>query len=167
MKEETIKSARIIFNGYLKLDDYYDYLHKIFVWLGYLVDEVLYRHKESADGKREIELFWDCKKDVDSYTRLRISVNLFVGGLMKVEVVKDGEKLRMDKCEVDLKLKAKIVKDYRNFFENPFLKPFKYLYEMVWYKATLDSWKSKIEDDLLRIESEMKAFLNLQGIRVK
>ena len=167
MIEEAVTSARVMFTGYLKLDEYYDYLHKLFVWLGYEVNEVLYRHKERADGKKEIELVWECIKDVDSYTRFKINVNLFIGGIVKAEVVKDGKKVKMEKCDTDLKLKAKVVKDYKNYFENAFLKPFKYLYERVWYKATLDTWRGKLEEELIKIENEMKAFLNLQGIRVK
>ncbi|MCW1301184.1 MAG: hypothetical protein QW507_02760 [Candidatus Nanoarchaeia archaeon] len=164
--EEPRKSTRVVFAGLLDLGEYYGYLHKLFEAFGYKVNEILYRQKEAMDGSKEVEVNWECVKDVDSYTRFQIMMNLFVGKWVKVEVMKDGSKVRMDKCEADAKFKTKLIRDYRNFFKSIF-SPLRVMYEKSFYRGTLESWRMKLEEELDLIENEIKAFLNLKGIVLK
>lgn len=163
MPEETLVAgpSKVKYNGVFSLSDFYRLLYDLFVSQGYVVEETKYKEKNESIGK-QIEISWEGEKLVDDYTKFVIKVTVFMIGINKVKVQKDGVEAKMNKGDVEISFKAILTTDYDSRWESsPVLKFLKGVYDTYLYRSTFDSWRKQIYEEMYSIQNEMKAFFNL------
>lgn len=86
--------------------------------------ETLFLQRVGQDGAREIWFRWRVEKTPDDVgpgdsPRLiyQIRINAHTLGVKKTEIVKDGKKLKLDKGEVEVMIKANIIKDPKDAYK--------------------------------------------------
>ena len=161
-EEMMVSKAKASFTGIFSMDDYYRLLFDLFRGLGYDVEENKYSHKTSPTGD-ELAIEWNAVKKVDDYSQFKIWAKTEVRDLEKVQVQVGGRPYTKNKGFCSIEMKAHIVTDYENRWEiNPMLKFLKGIYDVYFYKSTLDTWKTKVILDMHTVENEVKSFFNMQ-----
>ena len=161
-KKEVYKQ-KIKQKGYWNYADLYNFC---FNWLkdeGYNVKEKEYIEKISSFGK-EIILKWEANKTVTDYFKQTISVEWHILGMKDAEVEQDGQKVSTNKGEVAITIKANLVRDYEERWEDkPFHKFLRGIYEKYVIRTTVDEYGGDLEDKAKEYIKDIKAFLNLSG----
>ena len=80
------------------------------------------------------------------------------------EVEQDGKKVSTNKGEVKITIKANLVRDYEDRWEDrPFYKFLRGVYEKYVIRATREEYENDLENKAKEYIQEIKAFLNLSG----
>jgi hypothetical protein len=164
---ETLKitSSRFKYDGLYSLSSYYNLLYDVFRTMGYDVEEWKYRNKVGPDGTTvELELFWTARRKVDNYARIVINCKTLIVTMSKQQTQIDGKPIMRDKGTLELELKCAVELDYENkWMINPVLNQLRRIYNNVLYKPVLTVIKTKAGGEMGKVDSEMKAFFNMQG----
>ncbi len=146
--------------------NYTDLYNFCFNWLkdeGYKLKEKEYIEKISSFGK-EILLKWEASKKITDYFKHTISVEWHILGMKDTEIEQDGKKISTNKGEVKITIKADLVRDYEERWEDrPFYKFLRGIYEKYIIRATREEYEDDLEDKAKEYIKEIKAFLNLSG----
>jgi hypothetical protein len=164
MEEVKITKSRFKYSGLYALNRYYDLLYDTFRTNGYNVEEWRYRHKLGPDGNTvELELFWDCNKEIDEYSKIKIFAKTLIVGMNKQQTQIDGKPVTKDSGVVELEMKVSIFLDKNNKWEvNPLLRHFRPFYDIYFYKNIFNNTKRVAIDEHFKVENEIKAFFNMQ-----
>lgn len=164
MEEIKVTKSRFKYAGLYSLTSYYNLLYDVFRTTGYEVEEWRYRRKLRPDGStEELEIFWDCFKKKDEYSKIKIFTKTLIVGMSEQQTQIEGKPVKRDKGTVELEMKASIMIDTGNQWDaNPFLRHFRRFYDTYFYKPILDNIKRILIDDHYKVENEMKAFFNMQ-----
>ncbi|MCK5321185.1 hypothetical protein KAJ38_01280 [Candidatus Pacearchaeota archaeon] len=161
-KKEVYKQ-KLKQKGYWNYVDLYNFC---FDWLkdeGYNVKEKEYVEKLSSFGK-EIMLKWVASKKVTDYFKNEIEVNWHILGMKDAEVEQDGKKVSTNKGEVGIVIKATLVRDYEERWEDkPIWKFLRGIYEKYVIRTTVDEYEDSLEDKAKEYLKDMKAFLQIGG----
>jgi hypothetical protein len=161
-KKEVFKQ-KIKTKGYWNYADVYNFC---FNWLkdeGYSVSESEYVEKISSFGK-EIMLNWEASKKVTDYFQQKIIVSWHILGMKDAEVEQDGKKVSTNKGEIAITIKANLIRDYEERWEDkPFNKFMRGIYEKYIIRTTVEEYEGDLEDKGNEYVKEIKAFLNLSG----
>ncbi|MBU2577192.1 MAG: hypothetical protein KKF50_05745 [Nanoarchaeota archaeon] len=161
-KKEVYKQ-KIKQTGYWDYKELYNFC---FNWLkdeGYKLKEKEYVEKISSFGK-EIILKWEASKKITDYFKQVIEVEWHILGMKDAEVERDGKKVSTNKGEVGITLKAILVRDYEERWEDrPFYKFLRGIYEKYIIRTTREEYENNLEDKAKEYLKEIKAFLNLGG----
>lgn len=164
MEALSVSKSRFKYSGLYSLSSYYNVLYDTLRVLGYDVEEVKYRHKLGPDGSTiELELFWEARRSLDNYARIFLKVKTLIVGMSKQQTQADGKPVTKDKGTTELELKAQVEVDYKNLWEsNPIMSPLRRFYEKYFYHQKLDLIQVKAASEMSKLETEMKAFFNMQ-----
>ena len=92
----------------IKQDSIFDFgelYQRLFSWfevMGYEFHETGYEKHDQGGGANNLKIFWVATKDVDKYSRFTIQLNFFVMGLTKVEIEKEGLKIKTNKFFINI-----------------------------------------------------------------
>jgi len=162
-EEFRLFGTRQKFAGIFSLSAYYAFKYDLFRRKGFIVYEDKYRLKK-VPGGNELELFWTCFKDIDSYARIKISAKTLIVGLDKREVTVEGVPVMMDKGNVELEMKLDIVTDYANRWEvNSFLRTIKPLYDKYIYREKFKELERIAFNHLYFVENSVKEFFKMES----
>jgi len=158
--------SRVKYKGPYNAQDWYRKLFDLFITYGYEVNETMYREVRSPDGgSRNIFVNWTATKNykADSYVRFQIDVNSNLINLKKKEVVKNGEKVKMDDGDNDCYYHGYVVLDPDDKWQkSSFLRYLRYLYDRFFYRSKIEFYKNQCYEELYTITNEIKAYFNLQ-----
>ncbi len=160
-KEETLYSdAKVKYNGIFDLSLLYKRLRGWYMNSGYgEPKEIKYAEKVKPDGK-QLEIVWEAsKKEEADYFELWQGVKFYVTRLNEVEVDKDGQKLKLDKCNIELTFSSKIIMNANKKWDESSLM-FR-LYERFIIKYRVEELKIDAFRDTTKMMDEVKNFLNL------
>jgi len=164
---ETLKitGSRFKYDGLYSLSSYYNLLYDVFRTMGYDVEEWKYRNKLGPDGTTvELELFWIARRKVDNYARILINCKTLIVTMSKQQTQIDGKPVMRDKGTLELELKVAVEIDYDNkWMINPIFNQLRRIYNNVLNKPALNVIKGKAAGEMGKVDSEMKAFFNMQG----
>ncbi|MCK5449810.1 hypothetical protein KAI32_03015 [Candidatus Pacearchaeota archaeon] len=146
--------------------NYVELYNFCFEWLkdeGYRVKEKEYTEKSSNFGK-EIILIWEASKKVTDYFKNVIEVKWHILGMNDAEVEQDGKKIKTNKGEVGITIKAILVRDYEERWEDrPIWKFLRGVYEKYIIRTTVDEYEDDLEDKAKEYLREIKSFLQIGG----
>ncbi len=146
--------------------NYKDLYGFCFDWLkdeGYNVKEKEYVEKSSNFGK-EITLKWTADKSVTDYFKNEIEVGWHILGMKDAEVEQEGKKISTNKGEVAITVKATLVRDYEERWEDkPLWKFLRGIYEKYVIRTTIDAYGGNLEDKAREYLKDIKAFLQISG----
>ncbi|MEM4239608.1 MAG: hypothetical protein QXM31_00405 [Candidatus Woesearchaeota archaeon] len=120
------------------------------------------KYKIKAD---EAEYEIKGEREVTEYVRYVIELHIWVRDLKEIEVIKDGEKKKMDEGNIQLELGAYLEFDYSKRFKgNKFIQWLHDIYQKYIIRQTIkDVW----EDDLLLKQTELLAAIKeVLGVEV-
>lgn len=159
---DIIKDSQILLNALFDIKEVYKYLYDWLNYYGYDVTETHYKEKVKPEGK-ELEIRWEADRDIDEYSRFTIKVKWLILGMVDVEVQQaGGEKIKMQKGELNMYISAKITTDRQKKWEaSAFLKFLKSFYESYLYHDTLDELKVRLWKEGWEFINEAKAYLSL------
>ena len=127
--------------------------------------ERLYREIIFKDGSKEMRIRWRLFKIVPEtpYLYYHLDIDYKLLGLKVKEVVKDGQKLKLDSGEIELKINAFIELNFLNDFEkSTFLTYFKDLFMKRIYARTLDQRKRELYQEVYELQGFMKEWFKLR-----
>ena len=158
-----------VFSGKIRqvgIADFKEFYRFCFMWLvneDYWVVEKNYTEKIQATGK-EIEIEWNASRKISDYFRFALKINWRIIGMKDVEVEKNGDKLKMNKGDFEVKVSAVLEKDYENKWEDsPFLKWLRTAYDRYLIRSRIENYENKIFDEANEFLAQAKAFLAVEG----
>ena len=93
------------------------------------------------------------KKEEVGYFSLNIDIKFFVNNLNEVEVDRDGKKLKLDNCDIEIEFNSKLVRnDSGDWDENGLM--FK-IYERYIIKDKIEQFKIELYKDTTKLMDEV------------
>lgn len=164
-EEKTVFEQSIKQKGFFSYSDLYNFC---FNWLkneGYKTSEDEYTEKVSGSAK-EILIKWKAKKKITDYYQYIIDVKWHILGMVEVEAEQNGQKVKMNKGEVKISLKGIVQRDWEETWDkNPFYKFLRGIYDRYIMRTTNDEYEDRLADKVESYAEEIKAFLNLEGVK--
>jgi hypothetical protein len=163
-EKDTIFSSKAKYNGIMDFPEFYKFCYN---WLveeaGLNVVEEKYAEKITGDSKN-IDIAWAGSKKITDYFKEEVKVSFQIIGLTKIEIVKDGRKVKTNNGSVEIKIKGTLIRDYEGKFETTPTKKFmRSIYEKWVIPSRLNEFEGKIVGDCDEFLSQTKAFLDLEG----
>lgn len=176
----VIPEFRVKFNDVFSLRNLYIMLHELLLeenWKGSdgdpdhsdietLYSENVYQRGIHRGGK-ELWFWWRGSKYIEgkysSYLKNFLDIDAHIVYLQTVEVVHQGKKMNVQKAEIEMFFRAKIVADHENRWENhKFLKHVQHLYEHRVLHAEIEKREKELWRDAYRISNKIKQYLQLR-----
>lgn len=176
----VIPEFKAKYNDVFSLRNLYLMLHEMLLeeqWLGVdgnsehedietLYSENVYQRGIHRGGK-EVWFWWRAFKfpegKYSGYFRNELAIDAHIVYLQNVEVVQQGKKMNVQKGEIELFFRAKIVSDYNNEWEKHwFLKYIKPIYEKRIMHMEIEKREKELWRDVYRIHAKVKQFLQLR-----
>ncbi len=162
-KEVIVRDSKIKFTGTFDLDRAY---MKLMQWMeieGYAFKEDSYLQRVSPDGKI-IEVVFSAKKEEAGYFLAELTVKIFAKRIQDAEGVVNGEKMKLDKGELELIFGSTLVWNSsgdKDVYPEGLKKK---IYERFILQDKIEDMKIALYKDTVKFVEEMKAFLNLYAL---
>ena len=157
LKDVKVELKKAIFN----LTELYKHAHDFLESRNYTIVEKEYKEKVTAQG-REINIKWECEKEVDEYSKFNIAVKWTAQFINDVKVKQGEKEIKMQSGEISVKVSSKLILDYNEKWESHlFLKFLQSFYEKYLYIGTITQLKEKLWEDSWDLYNEIKSFLNI------
>ncbi|MBM3247013.1 hypothetical protein FJZ17_00515 [Candidatus Pacearchaeota archaeon] len=165
-ERDNILGAKVKHNGVFDFKETYRILYEWLVSQGYDMNEKTYKEVIGAGGAKELEIEWEAIRKVSDYFRFLLKVDWKIIGMTSVEVEIDGVKQKMNKGQFEIGVKAILIKDYENRWENrPIWKFLRGLYDKYVIKERQDQYEGKLIGEMDEFLAQCKAYLALTGRR--
>ncbi len=162
-EKDTIYTGKVQDKAIFDFSELYSFCYKWLVDENYDVTEGKYQEKVNPNGK-EVEIEWEALKEITDYFRFKISVNWRIIGLKDVEVEKDNAKIKLNKGNLEIKVKAVLEKDYESRWEkNAFFNFLRGIYDKYIIKSRIEHYEEKLFSEADEFLAEIKSFLSLEG----
>ncbi|MCK5043692.1 hypothetical protein KAR52_01660 [Candidatus Pacearchaeota archaeon] len=163
-EKDTIFSSKIKYGGIFSFADFYRFCYD---WLteetGLSISESKYEEKLDGESK-SIGVVWLGSRTITDYFKFEVKVTFKVIGLTKVELTKDGAKIKTNKGGIEVGIKGILIRDHRGKFEaTAFNKFLRGIYEKWVITSRIDEMEDKIVGDCDEFLSQAKAYLDLEG----
>ena len=156
-----IDNQKVKYTGIFNLGDLYLHLHDWLVAQKFEVNEIKYKEK-IKDAMRSFEIEWEAVREVDEYSKYKLST-IFLIEIEDVEAEdEDGKKKKMQKGKAEIYVTATLILDKEDTWEaTPYIKFVKTFYEKYLYKSTIETMKEELYAHSTNYLNEIKAYLNL------
>ena len=129
--------------------------------------ETLYLEKIGRGGDKEIRIRWRPFKEPSGTQAVvyHLDVNFHIIGLMPAEIIKDGKKIKADKGEMELTIKAFVEEKYKEgFSKNKLLNinAVKGLFSKKAYRTTLEERKKELYQEVYAMQNFIKQWFKLK-----
>jgi len=160
-RDLVIPSLKIKDRSIFSLDELYKLLIRWFELHAYELQEREYRDEDMGGGKKHLEINWYAERKINDYFKFVIETAFLVVGLEEIEIEKAGVKRKSNKGEVEIKIKAYLLKDYDNKWESGAMYLLRGFYEKYLIRASIVELEKEIGEEVYKYVDEIKAFLNL------
>ena len=165
-EKDNILSAKVKHTGVFDFKETYKVLYNWLIDENYDMNEKTYKEVVGAGGAKELEIEWEALRKVSDYFRFQLKVSWHIIGMTSVEVEIDGVKQKMNKGQFELGVKAILIKDYENKWEDRALWKFlRSIYDKYIIKERQDQFEGKLIGEMDNFLAEAKAYLALTGRR--
>ncbi|PIN73846.1 hypothetical protein COV20_01900 [Candidatus Woesearchaeota archaeon CG10_big_fil_rev_8_21_14_0_10_45_16] len=127
--------------------------------------EANYDEKVTQDGAKEIWVWWRLSKDapVAKYLKYHLDIDYHFLHILPAEIIQDGKKLKVNKGEVEMFIKAYIEEKYKEDFEkNSFLKSIKGIFSKRIYHKEVDIRKKELYQEMYALQNFVKQWFKLK-----
>lgn len=158
--DETITRFMGAFNKTALIKTIRDYLTDE----GYRVSEPVLKHKVGGDGT-DIGVTLVADKKQTHYARFNIRVQLSISDMKDVEIIREGEKTKMQHGRVELKVEGDLELDYKKRFEqNKFMEGLRKFYHDFIIKTEIeDEWQDEVDSVVNGLQDHVREFLNVEA----
>lgn len=118
-------------------------------------------------GGKELWIWWRVQKNIEGkysgYFKYLLDIDFHGVYLQDVEVLHEGQKIKVQRGELELFFRPKIEADYRATWHNHWLlKHFQDIYEKRIASFDIERYEKNLWREAYRIQSKIKDFLNLK-----
>ena len=117
-------------------------------------------------GGKEMWIWWRAQKHHErpnSYFRNTLDIDWHPVGITDIEIVHQGKKMKVQKGELEIFFRARIISDMDlKWSKHPLLKHFKPFYENRINLAHIEKREKELWRDVYRIQNKVKSYLNLR-----
>ena len=126
--------------------------------------ESYYGERIDQSGAKEIWMNWRLAKDADGAPlKYYLDFTWHCIAISKAEIVRNGQKLSMNKGEVELKIWAFIEKKYEGAFnQHSFLKMFTNIFTKRIYRKALEARKKELYQETYALQNFIKQWFKLK-----
>lgn len=164
-EKDKVIEEKVDHSGVFDFKSFYSYAHSWFKDEGYGVVEEKYSEKVSGNS-RDISIEWMASKKLSDYFKIEIKIEASIDGLTDVEVEIDGQRKKMNKGKIGLKIGGTLIKDPESKWDtSPFYRFLRDVYNKYIIPGRVDSMEGIIKGVVINFKEEIKAFLELSGRR--
>ncbi|HLC52249.1 MAG TPA: hypothetical protein VJI98_03340 [Candidatus Nanoarchaeia archaeon] len=169
--KDAVPQIRIKYKDIFDLNEFYKALREWFNDKQWVDEEDKNEHWETyygerlAGGSREIWWWWRLfKKAPDSdYLKYYIDIDVHCLGIVDTEVIVNGNKLKVNKGEIDFYMKGMIEKTYEAEFEkNWLLREVKDIFSRRIYRKNLEQRRKELYQEMYELNNFIKQWLKLK-----
>ena len=161
-KQFITSGLKIVQKSVFNLEELYKMMYRWFELRDYKFNEQEYKETDLGGGAKNIEIRWNAFKEKDDYVKFVIDPSFLIVALTKVEIEKEGLKVKTNQGEVEINIRAFLEKDYDNEWnKKPVRKMLREIYDKYVVGARIESYAGELKEDLYSLVNEIKAFLNL------
>ena len=121
---------------------------------------------ELSGSAKDIQFKWVGDKEVTDYFKYQIKVESLTLALSDVEINQGGKKIKSNKGDFEIKLKANLIKDYDGKFETSSrMKMWRAVYEKWIIPARIKQFEDHLAGKADEFLAQVKAFLDINGQR--
>jgi hypothetical protein len=163
VEKDKVFSGKMRHVGIFDFKEFYRFCYMWFIHKEYWIVEKNYTEKVTDKGK-EVEIEWEAKRKISDYFRFFLKINWRIVQLKEVEVQKDGEKISMNKGDVEIRVESILEKDYEHRWEGSAI--FKFLrsmYDRYLIRGRIEDYEFKIYEETDEFLAQAKAFIALEG----
>ena len=162
-EDSIIRDAKIKYKGIFDFKLLYKNLRDWLMAEGYSDPceggEKKYCEKIKPAGK-QIEVVWKSSKSEEvGYFNLKLDVNFFINALNEVEVERDGKKIKLDNCEIEMAFSSSLERNASKIWDENGLM-FK-IYEKYIIPYKIEQFKIELYKDTNNLMDEVKNFFNI------
>ena len=162
-EKDNVFSGKLKHKGIFDFKDFYRFAYMWLVDKNYWVIEKEYSEKVQQNGK-EVVIQWDATRRISDYFRFDLKIEWRIIGMKDVDVEKNGDKLTLNKGDMEIKLSATLVKDYESRWENTsFYKFLRGMYDRYIIRGRIEDYEGKIFMEGEELLAQLKSFLALEG----
>lgn len=157
-----------VFKGKIKQSANFDFRGIYEFIYDYLSDErwnlheSLYKEKSQGDTK-ELSIIWKGTKNISDYFRFEIGITFIIIGMKDVKVNIDGNEIKMQNGSIEIVFDAALVKDYKNKWDNGFMKVLRETYDNYIIRNRIEDYEVKLYEEINEIIATIKSFLAIEG----
>lgn len=164
-EKDTIFSGKIKQKGIFNFKDFYAFAYDWLVEEGYKLTEKVYSEEIIGDSKK-IDIEWEAKKKISDYFRFVIQARWVIIGLRNIEVQREGQKIKMNSGQVEIKVRGILVKDYEHRWEDkPIWKFLRGIYDRYIIRSRIEQYEEKIKNEVEEFIAQCKSYLIIEGQR--
>jgi hypothetical protein len=168
----TVQETRIKFKDIFNIKELYTQMHDWLVEEGYAdksdkkFKEIFYHHRWTQTGGEEVRFWWRLGKELSSYYKYEMDINVLVIGLKNTDIVVQGQKFKANTGECELKVHARVIADQKGEWKKHWLlKHFhKLFYRRVFFKQT-EMHRKQLYLDVYRFMEFLKTHFKLKKYR--
>jgi len=165
--KELILKEKVEHTGLFDFVGFYQFANAWFREEDYGVSEERYTEKVKGNAK-DMRIEWNATKEFSDYFKIQQSINFNIKDMSEVEVEINGTKKTMNKGNIEIEIKGFLIKDYESKWEtSPGYRFLRDVYNKYIIPARVKSMKDRVEDEVQEFKDEMKAFLDVPGLRAK
>ena len=164
---DKVYDEKVKFSGIFDFKELYRIAYNWLTDSEFWIEERKYAEKINPNGK-EITIMWYARRKISDYFRFQFKIEWTILRMTSVEITdEDGNKLRMNKGDLELKITAIIEKDYENRWEaNAFFKFIRGSYDRFVVRNRIEKYEDKIVEELIDYVATLKSFLNIEARRL-
>jgi len=163
---------RIKYKDIFSMSDYYDSLHEYLDEHGWEPHdgsieqwETYYAERVDKSGAKEIWIQWRVRKQAPGSEMITNCVDLdfHCVALQSTEVVRDGQKMKVNKGECELVIRAFVELAYLNQLKDNFLfKQIRGLFQKRMYRQNIEQRKKELYQEMYALQNFIKQWLKLK-----
>jgi len=165
MQEIKLPNTVLKYKGIFDINGLYKFMSGWLINEGFEFYERKYKHKPP-----EIELNWEAEKKITGYVKYVITVDFHFYGVKDVEVIKNGEKKKMQDARVIITFSGKVQTDYpddyggTNWDETSFLRKMQRFFNTYIIRQDIDfKHVDPLYYYILKFYDDVKAYLGMEG----
>lgn len=144
--------------------DFGEFYKRLFSWfevMDYDFSEKGYEKYDMGGGAENLKIYWTSSKMVDGYVKFVIDLSFFLIGMTKVEIEKDGLKIKTDKGTVEMRLTAYFEKDPSEKMVKAVGEAGRGIYEKFVIRHKMEDYEAHLYEELHLLMDEIKSYLSM------
>jgi hypothetical protein len=164
----TIDEARVKYKEVFDLKGLYTDMHDYVVENGWASSsdkdfkEIFYHHKWLQGGMEEIRFWWRLDKEINSYYKYELDVNVRCIGIKRTEAVIDGKKFKTFTGEIEITVNPRVLADHKQEWRKHWLlKNFHRLFYKRIFFQEIDQKRRELNYEVSRFLEFLKTHFKL------
>jgi hypothetical protein len=152
--------------GIIDLDGLYKTMRRWFYDYKYYFEEPTSRVRPGSAAGIELEWIWKAWRKINDYAKFNVRVYFYIWDVKDLEVIKDGEKVKLTKCRIMIEFDGDVEFDYSNVFEKT--KIGRYLFNIynnliLQHERQLAAWWDQHYYHLYKLQTITKEYLDMEA----